>query len=56
MMALLMAVGIGLPGRANAEAPVEITVETSDEQNKTVLTDLRITGLSAPQPGQPFPA
>ncbi len=56
LMALLMAVGIGLPGRANAEAPVEITVETSDEQNKTVLTDLRITGLSAPQPGQPFPA
>lgn len=56
MMALLMAVGIGLPVRANAEAPVEIYAEAADEQNKTVLTDLRITGLSAPQPGQPFPA
>ena len=56
MMALLMAVGIGLPVRANAEAPVEIHAEAADEQNKTVLTDLRITGLSAPQPGQPFPA
>ena len=56
MMALLMAVGIGLPGRANAEAPVEITAKTTDEQNKTVLTDLRVTGLSAPQPGQPFPS
>ncbi len=56
MMALLMAIGIGLPLRANAEAPVEIHAEAADEQNKTVLTDLRITGLSAPQPGQPFPA
>ena len=56
VMALLMAVGIGLPVRANAEAPVEIHAEAADEQNKTVLTDLRITGLSAPQPSQPFPA
>ncbi len=56
LMALLMAVGIGLPVRANAEAPVEIHAGAEEEQNKTVLTDLRITGLSAPQPGQPFPA
>ena len=56
LMALLMAVGIGLPVRANAEAPVEIHAGAAEEQNKTVLTDLRITGLSAPQPGQPFPA
>ena len=55
LIVLLMAVSVMMPAGVMAEYALEINMDTDHSQNKTVLTDLRITELAAPQPGAPFP-
>ena len=55
LIVLLMAVSVMMPAGAMADYALEINTDTDQNQNKAVLTDLRITELAAPQPGSPFP-
>ena len=55
LIALILTVSVFMPTAAMADSALAISAEPEQRQGRTVVTDLRITGLEAPKKGTPFP-
>ena len=55
LIALILVVSVFVPTGAVADSTLEISANQEQSQGKTVVSDLRITGLEAPQKGSSFP-